>query len=219
MLIIKGFHFFPWTNPTANNCNTIFIDGTKRILIDPGHDHLFGHVREGLLDLGLSPADMDLILLTHGHPDHMEAIKTLSDTGTPVAIHTDEWEFVKRLAPQYGAASGMNDFEPRLFLSNGDMQVGDTSFQVMHVPGHSPGSVCFYWPGEKILVTGDVVFNQGIGRTDLPGGSGDQLKESIGRMAELDVAFLLPGHGDMVSGEDRVRANFKIIREYWFNFI
>ncbi|MBW1785701.1 MAG: MBL fold metallo-hydrolase [Deltaproteobacteria bacterium] len=219
MNVFNGLHFFPWENPTANNCNTIFIDGHTRILIDPGHDHLFGHVRDGLLDLGLAPADMDLVLITHGHPDHMEGIKSFSGTKAQVAMHSVEWDFVKRLAPHYGNAIGMQDFEPHILLGEGDMKVGDINFQVLHSPGHSPGSVCLYWPEEKVLITGDVVFNQGIGRTDLPGGSGEQLKESIERIAALDVAFLLPGHGDMVSGEDQVRANFKIIKEYWFNFI
>ena len=70
-----------------------------------------------------------------------------------------------------------------------------------------------------MLIMGDVVFNQGIGRTDLPGGNGKLLKESILKLADLDVEYLLPGHGDMVSGRKSVEANFKIIEDQWFDYL
>ena len=64
-----------------------------------------------------------------------------------------------------------------------------------------------------------MIFNQGIGRTDLPGGSGEQLKASIERLAELDVEFLLPGHGEPVIGKQAVEANFQAVRDYWFPYL
>jgi len=69
------------------------------------------------------------------------------------------------------------------------------------------------------IFTGDVVFNQGIGRTDLPGGNGQELKESIKRLSRLDVSLLLTGHGDVVSGRDAVAENFKMIEDYWFSYL
>lgn len=219
MKILDRLHFFMWANPTANNSNTILIDGKKRILIDPGHYHLFAHVREGLSALGITPADVDLIIITHAHPDHMEAVRVFSDSGTPIAMHTDEWDFVRSVYRHYGEALGISEFTPHLLLREGDLQVGDVALDVIHAPGHSPGSICLYWPDRKALVTGDVVFNQGVGRTDLPGGSGRQLKDSIQRLAGLDVTYLLPGHGNAVSGENQVRANFKVIQEQWFPYM
>jgi glyoxylase-like metal-dependent hydrolase (beta-lactamase superfamily II) len=106
---------------------------------------------------------------------------------------------------------------PAFFLQEGDLVIGDKTFRVILTPGHSPGSICLYWPEKKVLFTGDVVFSQSIGRTDLPGGSGKQLKESISRLAELDVEVLCPGHGDVVAGRENVQKNFKMIRDYWFN--
>ena len=103
--------------------------------------------------------------------------------------------------------------------------VFDTDFEVepgvtvLHTPGHSPGSICLYQPDKKVLFTGDVVFNQGIGRTDLPGGSGPELKESIKRISHLDVSLLLTGHGDVVPGRDAVAENFKMIEESWFSYL
>jgi glyoxylase-like metal-dependent hydrolase (beta-lactamase superfamily II) len=70
-----------------------------------------------------------------------------------------------------------------------------------------------------VLFTGDVVFKEGLGRTDLPGGDGAKLKASIKRLAELDVEWVLSGHGDPVSGEKEVKANFDQIEQFWFNYI
>ncbi len=91
--------------------------------------------------------------------------------------------------------------------------------QVILTPGHSPGSICLFSPEKKTLFTGDVIFNQSIGRTDLPGGSGKQLKESITMLAKLDVEVLCPGHGDIVTGRENVKKNFKMIQDYWFNHL
>ncbi len=219
MEILDHLHLFPWNSMTANNCNTYFIDGEKRILIDPGHYHLFDHVRDGLSRLSLSPEDMDLVIITHGHPDHMEGVRIFQGTDTLVAVSSAEMAFIQTVAPHYGEALGIPDFEPQVLLQEGDLKVGDLAFEVIPTPGHSPGSICLYWPDRKVLFTGDVVFNQGIGRTDLPGGNGRELKESIRRISRLDVEYLLTGHGDIVKGSEAVKANFKTIEDYWFGYL
>jgi glyoxylase-like metal-dependent hydrolase (beta-lactamase superfamily II) len=128
--------------------------------------------------------------------------------------------YMKELAPQYAAAAmGLPDFQPQLLLKEGELVVDDMAFQVIHTPGHSPGSLCLYWPETKALFSGDVVFNQGIGRVDLPGGDGDALKQSIEKLTRLEVDYLHPGHGDIVSGRDRVKANFDTIQNLWFGYI
>ena len=219
MKLFDDLHAFLWRDPATNNCNSFFIDGPKKILVDPGHHHLFGHIRDNLEDLSLGPEDIDMVMLTHGHPDHIEAVQHFAETSASVAIHTLEWHFIKNLAPQYGDSIGAGNFEPGAFLQDGDLDVGDYHFEVIHTPGHSPGSVCLYWPERKVLFTGDVVFNQGIGRTDLPGGDGEQLKESIRNLSRLDVEYLLPGHGDILTGPDPVNANFSEIEKVWFAYI
>ena len=219
MKILDDLYGFLWLNPTANNCNAYFIDGKKRILVDPGHDQLIGHVKEDLSKLSLSPADIDIVLVTHGHPDHIEGIKTFLGTSTLVAIPRVEMTFIRQVAPHYGEALGVPNFEPDILLQEGDMKIGDLTFQVIHTPGHSPGSVCLYWPEKKVLFTGDVVFYQGVGRTDLPGGNEEELKASIIRLSELQVEYLLPGHGDVISGRDLVKANFSEIERVWFAYL
>ncbi len=219
MEIFEGLHGFLWTNPAANNCNTYLIDGEKRVLVDPGHYRLFGHVREGLSELALSPQDVDVVLITHAHPDHMEGIKVFTGGPTLTALHKAEMDFIKSIAPHYGEALGVSDFEPDLLLQEGDLKIGDLDFQIIHTPGHSPGSICLHLPQNKALFVGDVVFNQGIGRTDLPGGNGEALKDSIKKIAKLELDYVLTGHGDIVSGREKVISNFKAIESYWFAHI
>ena len=219
MKIIDDLHGFLWLNPTANNCNTYLINGNKKVLVDPGHDHLFGHVEEGLSKLSISPDEIDLVIITHGHPDHMEGVKRFESLPAMVAIPEGEIDFIRQIVPNYGDTFGVPDFEPDILLQEGDLKVGDLDLQVIHTPGHSPNSICLYWPTKKVLFSGDVAFNQGIGRTDLPGGNGQALKESIKKISRLDIDYLLTGHGEIVSGHDQVKNNFRDIENYWFAYI
>ena len=221
MKIINNIHAFIWQSMTANNCNSYFIDGPKRILIDPGHRAMFDHVEKGLKDLGLAIADIDLIICTHGHPDHLEAVQMFKGSNTLFTLHEIEWQWIDTVGRPMGAALGIDidAIKPDFFLQEGDLSLADIEMQVIHTPGHSPGSVCLYWSDQKVLFTGDVVFKEGLGRTDLPGGDGAKLKASIKRLAELDVEWLLSGHGDVISGAKEVKANFEQIEQFWFNYI
>ena len=219
MKIFDNLHFFPWNSMTANNCNTYFIDGEKRILVDPGHYHLFDHVREELSGLSLSPEDIEMVIITHAHPDHMEGVKIFQETDALIGVSSAEMEFIKTVAPHYGEALGIPGFETGILLQEGDLKIGNLNFEVIHTPGHSPGSVCLYWPDTKTLFTGDVIFDQGVGRTDLPGGDVEKLKESIRKISRLDVDYLLTGHGDIVAGKEAVKQNFKAIEDFWFGYI
>ena len=219
MEILDGLHAFIWSDPSANNCNSFLISGEKNILIDPGHYQLFGHISDGLSRLGMSPQDIDLVIITHGHPDHMEAVKIFVDTSTSIAVPAIEMDFIRDLPPQLAGALGVDNFEPDILLQEGNLKVGDIDLQVIHTPGHSPGSICLNWPKSKVLFTGDVVFNQGVGRTDLPGGDGRKLKESINKISRIEADYLLTGHGDIVSGRDLVVANFEEIKRVWFAYI
>ncbi|HOF05989.1 MAG TPA: MBL fold metallo-hydrolase [Syntrophales bacterium] len=213
MKIFDGCHAFIWNHYQENNCNTYLIDRDKKIVIDPGHEHLFPHVRQGLNLAGIALTDVELVLATHGHPDHLEGVREFRKP-TLFAMNKDEYAFIRKLAGNYFQIPA-----PDFFLEEGDFSVGSESFRIIRTPGHSPASICLYWPSRKVLFTGDVVFNQGIGRTDLPGGSGKLLKDSIARLAELDVEYLLAGHGEPVIGRKAVEANFNYIRDYWFPYL
>ncbi len=110
-------------------------------------------------------------------------------------------------------------FQPQFFLNEGDLAVNGMDFKIFHTPGHSPGSISIYWTEKKALFTGDLIFKDGVGRTDLPGGNGKELKESIKRLEELDVEYLLSGHGDVIFGKQEVDRNFEIIERQWFGHL
>ena len=76
-----------------------------------------------------------------------------------------------------------------------------------------------YWPSQKTLFTGDLIFKEGLGRTDLPGGDGVKLKESIKRLTELDVECLLSGHGEIITGAEKYDKNFTDIEQFYFAYV
>jgi glyoxylase-like metal-dependent hydrolase (beta-lactamase superfamily II) len=206
---------------TSNNCNTYFIDGPTRVLIDPGHRALFGHVQQGLRHLGLEIKDLDLVICTHAHPDHLEAVQLFKNSPALFTLHHEEWHWAATIGKQMSAAFGidMDAFTPDFFLTEGDLALQDLKLKILHTPGHSPGSIVLYWPLQKALFTGDLVFKEGVGRTDLPGGNGSQIKESIKRLTDLDVEWLLPGHGEIIAGAVGVRKNFAEIENFWFRYV
>lgn len=219
MKITNELYGFPWTDYRANNCNTYLIMGEKKILIDPGHYELIDHVTTQLRGLSLQPDDMDLVIVTHAHPDHMEGARVFSPTPALIAMHAMEFGFFQDRAPLDGSATGAIGFRPDLLLQEGELNVGEMVFHVFHTPGHSPGSLCLYWPQRRALFSGDVIFHQGLGRTDLPGGNGEELKASIKRISRLDAEHLLPGHGEWISGRDRVQSNFEQVESLWFAYL
>jgi len=202
--IADGLYALLWDELGANNCNSFLLCGSKTVLIDPGHDRYFDRVLRGLSTLGLTASDIDLVLISHGHPDHLEAAPRLAP---PSLLAMDRLEYEHLL--ETGLAAGAPN--PDFFLTAGGLHLGDIYLDVLRTPGHTPGHLCFYWPQLRVLFSGDLLFKQGRGRTDLPGGSLEQLKSSLQRLKNLDIEFVLPGHGPIISGKEAVEDNFRII--------
>ncbi len=218
MKITQDLYFYPWESYTQNNCNSIVITGPVKTLVDPGHQAFFASLAKQMESDGIDFKKLDLVINTHSHPDHLEASATLAGYGARIALHPAGEEFLKKLGPAFSQALGqkMQDYHIDLHLVEGELKLGDKKFEIYHTPGHSPGSICLYWPDRKVLISGDLIFAQGVGRTDFPGGSGAKLKESIERMAKLDIEVLLPGHGPAVTGADNIERNFQFIRMTYF---
>jgi hydroxyacylglutathione hydrolase len=217
MKVFEDFYVYPWVSYQENNCNTVFIDGEVPILIDPGHAHLFDNVIQGMARDGLTPEKVRMVLCTHGHPDHIEAIDRFDST---VIKGISKEEFTHLYGGYKGLFLGAGRQSPAkvfsVFLKEGTMRVGDKTFRILLTPGHAPGSVCLYWEEKKVLISGDTVFYMGVGRTDLHGGDAALLGRSIMRLSKLDIDYLIPGHGDMIQGKDIISKNFQVILNEFF---
>ncbi|UCG14494.1 MAG: MBL fold metallo-hydrolase, partial [Deltaproteobacteria bacterium] len=212
---------YPWDSMVENNCNTYLIDGAVPIVIDPGHHHLFPNLRKSMAEDGFQPEDIRLIIATHAHPDHFEAVQDFLDLNTYIALHAEAEQFIEEHGEHFFRILGKSlpPYRVDFHLTEGDLQVGEHTLQVIHTPGHAPGSICLYWPQAKTLFTGDVVFSQSLGRTDLPGGHGSLLKQAIDQLAQLEVTLLLPGHGPVIQGRTEVKENFHLVRSVFFGMI
>jgi hydroxyacylglutathione hydrolase len=184
--------------PFEQNCTLLFDETSKRgVVVDPGGD--LERIQAAIAELGLT---IEEIWLTHGHLDHAGAANALKAAlGVKITgPHIADKSLLDNIAKQaagYGIA-GLNNATPDRWLVEGDtVTCAGVTFGVLHVPGHSPGSVVFYNKSEGLALVGDVVFQGSIGRTDLPGGNHDQLIAGIRtKVFPLgdDMVFIC-GHG------------------------
>jgi len=125
-----------------------------------------------------------------------------------VALHEVDGNIYKRS----GGTIDIYLQEGELHLANGSQ----TTLQIYHSPGHSPGHITIYWPEGKVLIAGGVIFYRSTGRVDLPGGSAKTLKQSIERLSELDIEYLLCGHPyghpGIIKGRSVVQESFRFIK-------
>ena len=221
MLLREDVYVYEWTDFSENNCNSYYIGGSIKMLIDPGLlQHVPGLMRKMEED-GIDPSEIQYVLNTHAHPDHFEGSAYFNNEKTKIGLLEEEISYLngpgEDLYSLFGlAVPTVNINWP---LKDGEIVVGGETFQVLHVPGHSPGSVALYSPGRDVLFSGDVIFSQSIGRTDFPGGNGQLLKDSIRKLAALEPDCVLPGHMGIVFGHDSVKKNFQMIEEYFFPYL
>ncbi|HYE46528.1 MAG TPA: MBL fold metallo-hydrolase [Caulobacter sp.] len=186
--------------PLQQNCTIVWCARTKKAaIIDPGGEA--PRLMQALKDHGLT---LEKIWITHGHMDHAGATQTIKDlTGVPIeGPHPDDQFWIDRIE-ESGARYGIPDartFTPDRWLYDGDkVSLGETEFEVIHCPGHTPGHVVFFHREARFAQVGDVLFKGSIGCTDFPRGNFNDLIEAITtKLWPLgdDVAFV-PGHGPM----------------------
>ncbi len=138
------------------------------------------------------------ILVTHGHPDHINGLEAMLEaTGARVYIHSDEVEYIKEVAKSFGMSTKFltrrsGDIQT---VSEGDIiQVGKLPIEIIHTPGHSPGSQCFLV--EDCLISGDTLFVDACGRVDMPGGEPEKMWRSLNQKLRSlkDSVIVYPGH-------------------------
>jgi hydroxyacylglutathione hydrolase len=176
------------------NCYLLSTDDAA-ILVDPGYEE--DELRERVNSLERMKTRH--VLLTHGHFDHTGYCPDLVKKGWRIGIHPDD-KFLLNRVPEDFEGLGYRDrpFEPYMILHDGVcFNIGSMTFQAVHTPGHSPGSVCFIERKRRWAFTGDTMFADSIGRSDLASGDERLLMRSLKKLKELlePDTLILSGHG------------------------
>jgi len=221
MKLMEGVFAYPWLSAAENNSSSYLFTGKVNLLVDPGLRFNADNLKAQMREDGFDWKNLNLIINTHLHPDHCEGNSAFKREGVLVAYHREEDKFLKGFGKQFFELFRLKppDLQADLFLKDGDLVLGEQNIKVYYTPGHSPGSICLYFPDNRCLVSGDLIFFGGVGRTDFPGGDGKLLKQSIERMESLDIDLLLPGHGDIVQGAKEIKENFRFIKRNYFGLI
>ena len=196
-MIVKAIH----VGPIGTNCYLLGDEENKVCaVVDPGDEA--SRVREMIEDSGLK---LEMILLTHGHDDHVTAVPELRDAypAVPIYIHEKDYD-----SAGTGAMHCMKPTSNVIFCREGDkLKLGGLTIHVYETPGHTPGSVAFQ--ADTVLFTGDTLVRGSMGRTDFPGGSYEAIMESLKKLGGLPGDYrVCPGHEGLSTLEEERQGNY-----------
>jgi hydroxyacylglutathione hydrolase len=214
--IMDGICFIPGQDEFIPDCN-VFVIGMPSSgdlsLVDAGLMGKGGYKIEAIEGLGIKTADIKRVIMTHTHLDHIGCLGEILEhiPHAELWVHALEAEpleqgddrtvygmemFKGMCQAQYGIGPGAFKFSVHRKLEGGEtLEIGGMAWQVLHIPGHSSGSIALYNAEKRVLIPGDVVYaDYAIGRFDLYGASGPRHKDSLMALSDLDVDVLLPGH-------------------------
>ncbi|HBF42671.1 MAG TPA: MBL fold hydrolase [Desulfobacteraceae bacterium] len=218
--IREGVYFIPGQDEMIPDSHVYVIGKPSSgdlSLIDSGLMGKGPYKIRSIRESGIEPSDIKRVIMTHTHIDHIgclaEILKEIPQA--EIWMHINEAEpleqgdertvygmdaFKDMCQSQYGLKPGAFSFQTDRKLKGGEvLDIGGMAWDIIHIPGHSLGSIALYNASGKILIPGDVVYaDYAIGRFDLYGANGPQLKDSLLTLAELDVKVLLPGHNRTV---------------------
>ncbi len=197
MITIKKFVF----NPFSENTYVVFDNEKNAVIIDPG---MYFNEEEKAVDSFIKDNELNLIAIwhTHSHLDHMfgTAYVSAKYNLSPMIFEKDldTYQNFERVCAMYGVPIKHTPPEKIQFINiKYDLVLGNSKFKVLYVPGHAPGHIVFYHSSSNVLINGDCLFRESIGRTDLPGGNHNQLITSIkSQLFTLpDETIVYCGHG------------------------
>jgi glyoxylase-like metal-dependent hydrolase (beta-lactamase superfamily II) len=185
--LIKGYGY---------DSNVYLVD--NELVVDTGSGNAFAEMRSEIKDK-CDVTKVKTILNTHNHFDHTGGDQKFRDwLKAEIVIHENDRDALENgsnLAEMFGAVSRTITVDRSLRDKN-VIKTQNFSFEVVHTPGHTPGSICLYDKMKKILISGDTLFEDSIGRTDLQGGNKQDMQKSLQRLSKLGINYLLPGHGE-----------------------
>jgi hydroxyacylglutathione hydrolase len=208
----KAKAFIIPVTPFQQNCTLLWCEATKRaVVVDPG-----GDLPDIERAIARGNVTVDKIWLTHGHIDHVGGAAALKGKlGVPIeGPHRDDLFLMQNVVESARAFGirGAENVTPDRWLDDGDrVEIGELIFDVLHCPGHSPGSVVYFNSVQRLAIVGDVLFAGSVGRTDLPGGDQRQLFQSIkDKLLPLgDDVAIISGHGPTTTiGQERATNPF-----------
>jgi hydroxyacylglutathione hydrolase len=219
--ITEGVFFIPGQDEMIPDSHVYLLgmpDSDDLSLIDAGLMGKGAYKLESIKESGVALSKIKRIIMTHTHLDHIGCLGELRNAIPHAELWIHENEalplengdektvygmsmFESMCQAQYGIKPGDFRFPIDRKLAGGEaLEIGNATWEVLHIPGHSAGSIALYQPKEKILIPGDTVYaDHAIGRYDLHGASGPQLKSSLLLLADLDVTILLPGHNRIMA--------------------
>ena len=218
--ITEGVYYIPGQDESIPDAHTYVLGkpSSKNLsLIDPGLTGKGKYKIQSVRKEGIELSSIKRVILTHTHLDHIgcfsEILKQLP--WAELWVHQSEVDLLEQgdergvygmemfrgfCQTQYGLKPGAFKFQVHRKLQGGEtLDLGDTTWEIIHIPGHSMGSIGLYHRSLKILIPGDVVYaDYAIGRFDLHGADASELKKSLLKLAEKEVNILLPGHNQIV---------------------
>ncbi len=218
--VIEGVYFIPGQDDFIPDSHVYVVgepSSQDLSLIDVGLMGKGDYKIESIQKMGIRLEDIKRVIMTHIHLDHIGCLTEIRELipGAELWVQTEEAEALEQgddrtvygmeafrgmCQQQYDLKQDAFTFQVDQRLKGGEkLDIGGMAWEVLHVPGHSPGGIALYHPGKKILIPGDVVYaDYAIGRFDLDRADGSVLKDSLMRLGELEVDILLPGHNRIV---------------------
>ncbi len=193
--------------------NIFLIIGNRTILIDTGSGYGSEKIIQNIRN-ALDGRSLDSVILTHCHFDHIGGLNKIIETFGCKAFAGGDATYIRYADP---VVTLYEDFEGELSptdveeLSDGTiMDIGEHRLRVINTPGHTAGSISLYDEVTSSLFSGDTVFNNGIGRTDMPSGSSSDMQNSFQKLSNIDIKTLYPGHGPSAFGNGNESVRYGI---------
>ena len=195
MLIFDKLYGYVWGPAFRDVSNTYLIRDETTVIIDPGCYKSFTNLFGLMKNDGIEIQDVDLIVNTHLHKDHCESNPMFMRRGALLTFHELEKDFT---AYNYKADLKLENFN-----------TGSLDVEVVHIPGHTPGSIAIHLPDYEAIICGDLIFENGLpGRTDIYGGNKKDMIKSIEKVKGYEPKYIMPGHGRIVEGKRGISSLF-----------